>query len=88
MRNRLSIRTRFALLSAALAVGVLGAGMFTVYQIERRQVEQNLRADARNAAVNCPPPGSATALPTTAHHRARPNPATTAESRDQAARRR
>ena len=52
MRNRLSIRTRFALLSAALAVGVLGAGMFTVYQIERRQVEQNLRSDARNAAVN------------------------------------
>ena len=39
-------------MSAALAVGVLGAGMFTVYQIERRQVEQNLRADARNAAVN------------------------------------
>ena len=49
---RLSIRTRFALMSAALAVGVLAAGMFTVYQIERRQVEQNLRADARNAAVD------------------------------------
>ena len=52
MRHRVSIRTRFALMSAALAVGVLGAGMFTVYQIERRQVSQNLQADARTAAVN------------------------------------
>jgi signal transduction histidine kinase len=51
MRARLSIRTRFALMSALLAVGVLAAGMFTVYLIQRRTVEQNLRQDARNAAV-------------------------------------
>jgi signal transduction histidine kinase len=37
-------------MSAVLALGVLAAGMFTVYQIELRQVGQNLRGDARSAA--------------------------------------
>jgi signal transduction histidine kinase len=72
MKPRLSIRTRFALMSAMLAVGVLMAGMFTVYLIERHQVEQALRADARTAATGLAragegrEPSTATAPETTA----------------------
>ena len=50
MRPHLAIRTRFALVTAALALGVLSAGMLTVYLIERHQVDQTLRGDARTAA--------------------------------------
>jgi signal transduction histidine kinase len=52
MRPHLAIRTRFALISAVLAVGVLAAGLLTVYLIERQQAQQALRADARNAATD------------------------------------
>ncbi|MGH3138785.1 MAG: sensor histidine kinase [Gaiellales bacterium] len=50
MRGRLAIRTRLAIVSATLAVGVLAAGLLTVYLIDRRQVDQSLAADARTAA--------------------------------------
>lgn len=52
MRPRLAIRTRFALMSSALAIGVLTAGMVTVYLIERQQVQQSLRAAAHTAATD------------------------------------
>ena len=52
MRPHLAIRTRFALISAVLAVGVLAAGLLTVYLIERQQAQQALRADARSAATD------------------------------------
>jgi signal transduction histidine kinase len=52
MRPHLAIRTRFALMSAALAIGVLTAGMVTVYLIERQQVQQSLRAAAHTAATD------------------------------------
>ena len=38
-------------MSALLAVGVLAAAMFTVYQIERRQVAQTLRRRAARRSV-------------------------------------
>jgi signal transduction histidine kinase len=50
VRGRLAIRTRLAIVSATLAVGVLAAGLLTVYLIDRRQVDQSLAADARRAA--------------------------------------
>jgi signal transduction histidine kinase len=50
VRGRLAIRTRLAIVSATLAVGVLAAGMLTVYLIDRRQVDQSLASDARRAA--------------------------------------
>ena len=52
MKPHLAIRTRFALISAVLAVGVLAAGLLTVYLIDRQQAQQALRADARNAATD------------------------------------
>ena len=52
MRPHLAIRTRFALITAALALGVLLAGMFTVYLVERRQVAQALQNQAHQAAVD------------------------------------
>jgi two-component system, OmpR family, sensor kinase len=50
VRGGLAIRTRLAIVSATLAVGVLAAGMLTVYLIDRRQVDQSLAADAQSAA--------------------------------------
>ena len=50
MKGGLAIRTRLAIVSATLAVGVLAAGLLTVYLIDRRQVDQSLAADARTAA--------------------------------------
>jgi len=50
VRGGLAIRTRLAIVSATLAVGVLAAGLLTVYLIDRRQVDQSLAADARTAA--------------------------------------
>ena len=50
MKGGLAIRTRLAIVSATLAVGVLAAGLLTVYLIDRRQVDQSLAADARGAA--------------------------------------
>ena len=47
VRGGLAIRTRLAIVSATLAVGVLAAGLLTVYLIDRRQVDQSLAADAR-----------------------------------------
>ena len=52
MRPQLAIRTRFALITAALALGVLLAGMLTVYLVERREVAQVLQDQARQAAVD------------------------------------
>ena len=49
-RRGLAIRTRLAIVSATLAVGVLAAGLLTVYLIDRRQVDQSLAASARRAA--------------------------------------
>jgi signal transduction histidine kinase len=55
--------------STGLAVAILCAGLATVYEIERRQVDQTLAADARTAAAALaqagrhaptPPPGSGT----------------------------
>jgi signal transduction histidine kinase len=51
VRRGLAIRTRLAFLSALLAVGVLAAGLLTVYLIDRRQVDQSLAASARRAAI-------------------------------------
>ena len=85
MRNRLSIRTRFALMSAA--AGGRRAGLPACSRSTRSNGARWSRTCAPTRATRpstCPPPGSATALPTTAHRRARPNPATTAESRDRA----
>ena len=50
MRRGLAIRTRLAIVSATLAVGVLAAGLLTVYLIDRRQVDQSLATSARRAA--------------------------------------
>jgi signal transduction histidine kinase len=50
MKRGLAIRTRLAIVSATLAVGVLAAGLLTVYLIDRRQVDQSLAASARRAA--------------------------------------
>jgi signal transduction histidine kinase len=50
VKGGLAIRTRLAIVSATLAVGVLAAGMLTVYLIDRRQVDQSLAADAQGAA--------------------------------------
>src|SRR5436305_11271551 len=52
MRHQLAIRTRFALITAALAFAVLLTGMLTIYLIERREVAQTLQAQARRAAVD------------------------------------
>ncbi|HYW29367.1 MAG TPA: hypothetical protein VE824_06145, partial [Gaiellales bacterium] len=52
MKPHLAIRTRFALITAALALGVLLAGMLTVYLVERREVAQVLQDQARQAAVD------------------------------------
>jgi len=52
MRRGLAIRTRLAIVSATLAVGVLAAGLLTVYLIDRRQVDQSLAASARRAAAD------------------------------------
>ena len=52
MRPHLAIRTRFALITAALALGVLLAGMLTVYLVERREVAQALQDQARRAAFD------------------------------------
>ena len=52
MRGRLAIRTRLAIVSATLAVGVLAAGLLTVYLIDRRQVDQTLTTAARRAAAD------------------------------------
>jgi heavy metal sensor kinase len=52
VRGRLAIRTRLAIVSATLAVGVLAAGLLTVYLIDRRQVDQSLATDARRAAAD------------------------------------
>jgi heavy metal sensor kinase len=52
VRGRLAIRTRLAIVSATLAVAVLAAGLLTVYLIDRRQVDQSLRASARRAAAD------------------------------------
>jgi signal transduction histidine kinase len=51
MKPHLAIRTRFALITATLALGVLLAGMLTVYLVERREVAQALQDQARRAAV-------------------------------------
>src|SRR5204862_829902 len=40
------------IVSATLAVGVLAAGLLTVYLIDRRQVDQSLAASARRAAAD------------------------------------
>ena len=66
MRRGLAIRTRLAIVSATLAVGVLAAGLLTVYLIDRRQVDQSLATSARRAAGDladstlhrAPPPDS------------------------------
>jgi len=66
VRRGLAIRTRLAIVSATLAVGVLAAGLLTVYLIDRRQVDQSLAASARRAAGDladstlhrAPPPDS------------------------------
>ena len=50
MRLGVPIRLRLALVSAALAVGMLVAGLITVYVIERQQVHRALAGDARRAA--------------------------------------
>ena len=50
MRLGVPIRLRLALVSAALAVGMLVAGLVTVYVIERQQVHRTLAGDARRAA--------------------------------------
>ena len=52
MRGRLAIRTRLAIVSATLAVGVLAAGLLTVYLIDRRQVDQTLTTAAHRAAAD------------------------------------
>ena len=52
MRRGLAIRTRLAIVSATLAVGVLAAGLLTVYLIDRRQVDQSLASSARRAAAD------------------------------------
>ena len=52
MRHQLAIRTRFALITAALAFSVLLAGMLTIYLIERREVAQTLQSQARRAAAD------------------------------------
>jgi signal transduction histidine kinase len=52
LRRGLAIRTRLAIVSATLAVGVLAAGLLTVYLIDRRQVDQSLAASARRAAAD------------------------------------
>jgi heavy metal sensor kinase len=66
VRRGLAIRTRLAIVSATLAVGVLAAGLLTVYLIDRRQVDQSLATSARRAAGDladstlhrAPPPDS------------------------------
>jgi signal transduction histidine kinase len=50
VRRGLAIRTRLAIVSATLAVGVLAAGLLTVYLIDRRQVDHSLATAARRAA--------------------------------------
>ncbi len=50
MRLGIPIRLRLALVSAALAVGMLVAGLITVYVIERQQVHRTLAGDAHRAA--------------------------------------
>jgi signal transduction histidine kinase len=52
LRRGLAIRTRLAIVSATLAVGVLAAGLLTVYLIDRRQVDQSLASAARRAAAD------------------------------------
>jgi signal transduction histidine kinase len=70
--GRLAIRTRLAIVSATLAVGVLAAGLLTVYLIDRRQVDQSLTTAARRAAADLaaagfrggvPPPVSGPSTP-------------------------
>ncbi len=50
MRLGVPIRLRLALVCAALAVGMLVAGLITVYVIERQQVHRTLASDAHRAA--------------------------------------
>jgi heavy metal sensor kinase len=50
VRLGLPIRLRLALVCAALAVGMLIAGLITVYVIERQQVHRTLARDALRAA--------------------------------------
>jgi heavy metal sensor kinase len=52
VRRGVAIRTRLAIVSATLAVGVLAAGLLTVYLIDRRQVDQSLATSARRAAAD------------------------------------
>ena len=50
MRLGVPIRLRLALVCAGLAVGMLVAGLITVYVIERQQVHRTLASDAHRAA--------------------------------------
>ena len=63
MRRGLAIRTRLAIVSATLAVGVLAAGLLTVYLIDRRQVDQSLATSARRAASDLADSGVRAASP-------------------------
>jgi heavy metal sensor kinase len=66
MRRGVAIRTRLAVVSAVLAVGVLAAGLLTVYLIDRRQVDQSLAASARRAAADLADSTAHTTLPVAA----------------------
>ena len=74
MRRGLAIRTRLAIVSATLAVGVLAAGLLTVYLIDRRQVDQSLAASARRAANDL----AASGLHPAPAPKPKPKPASTA----------